>query len=77
MMDKCPRCKSDALETDLIQYFQEFEGEFFIIENVPARLCSQCGEIILSERIAEKMQEAIWSGATPKRTQQVPVYEVV
>ena len=76
-MNRCPRCKSDALEAHTIQYFQEFEGQFFIIENVPARICNQCGEIILSETVSEKIQETIWSGATPKRTQQVPVYDVV
>lgn len=77
MMERCPRCKNEALESHTIQYFQEFEGDFFIIENVPARICSQCGEIILSEPIAERIQETIWSGAKPKSTRQVPVYEVV
>lgn len=76
-MDRCPGCKSETLEMHTIQYFQEFEGKFFIIENVTARICNQCGEIILSERIAEKIQTVIWSGSKPKRTQQVLVYEVV
>lgn len=75
-MKRCPRCKSDALEADTIQYFQEFEGQFFIIENVPVQVCDQCSEIIVSETIAEKIQNTIWSGTRPKRTQQVSVYEV-
>jgi len=76
-MERCPRCKSEALESRIIQYFQEFEGDYFIIENVSARICNQCGEIIFSERIAERIQEMIWSGAEPKRTERVSVYEVV
>ncbi len=76
-MEHCPRCKLEALEFQAIQYSQEFEGKFFIIENVPAKVCSQCGEIIISETVAEKIQKLVWSGAKPKRIAQVPVYEIV
>jgi YgiT-type zinc finger domain-containing protein len=76
-MKRCPRCKSDALKKRTIQYSQEFEGNFFIIEHVPAYVCEQCGEIILSETTAEKIQDLIWSGAEPERTRLVPVYEIV
>ena len=76
-MRRCPRCKSEALESQTVRYSQEFEGHFYIIEQVPAQVCRQCGEIILSESVAEKIQEMIWSGAKPNRTEQVPVYEVV
>ena len=75
-MRRCPRCKNDALEPRTIRYSQEYRGNFCIIENVPARVCTQCGEIILSESIAEKIQRIIWTGATPERTETVPVYEV-
>ena len=76
-MERCPRCKFEALEFQVIQYSQEFEGKFFIIENVPAKVCSQCGEIIISETVAEKIQKLVWSGAKPKRIALVPVYEVI
>jgi len=76
-MDQCPRCKSEALEPHTTQFFQEFEGEFFNIENVPTQICSQCGEIILTDPIAEEIQETIWSGAMPKSTQQAPLNEVI
>lgn len=75
-MERCPRCKVEALTFQMIQYSQEYEGHFYIIENVPARVCKQCGEIIISEPVAEKIQELVWSGVKLKRTEQVPVYEV-
>ncbi len=75
-MMKCPRCKNEALETQIIRYSQEFEGRFYIIEKVPALICAQCGEIILSESVAEAIQHTIWSGAAPERIEQVPVYEM-
>jgi YgiT-type zinc finger domain-containing protein len=75
-MEKCPRCKSAALVPQTIRYYQEFEGNLYIIEQVPARICEQCGEVILSETTAEKIQNLIWSGAEPERTRVVPVYEM-
>ena len=75
-MKQCPRCKNKSLTFQTIQYSQEFEGKFYIVENIPAWVCEQCGEIILSETTAEKIQGLIWSGTDPKRTEQVPVYEL-
>lgn len=75
-MMQCPRCKNKTLIQQVIQYSQEFEGNFYIIEDVPAYICEQCGEIIIAESTAEKIQNLIWSGAEPKRTRLVPVYRM-
>lgn len=75
-MGRCPRCKSDSLEMQTIRYSQELDGEFYLIDHVPAAICGQCGEVVLSESVAEGIQQMIWSGATPQRTEQVPVYEM-
>jgi YgiT-type zinc finger domain-containing protein len=75
-MNTCPRCKSNALKPQLIRYTQEYEGNFLIIDKVPAQICSQCGEIILSEKTADAIQRKIWSDAQPKRIEKVPVYEI-
>ena len=76
-MKKCPRCKSESLEPQAIRYFQEYQDRFYIIENVPAYTCAQCGEIILSEATAESIQALVWLSPKPERTEQVPVYEAV
>ncbi len=44
-------------------------GNFYIIESVSAHVYTQCGEIILSESAAEKIQRMIWSDAKPERTE--------
>lgn len=75
-MSMCPRCKSGTLEPRTIRYVQEYAGNLYIVENVPACVCMQCDEVILSEPVAEKIQQLIWSGAAPERTEQVPVYQV-
>ena len=75
-MKQCPRCKNEALTLETIRYSQEYQGKFYIVENVPAWVCGQCGEIIITETTAEKIQGLIWSGNEPTRTEQVPVYEM-
>ena len=75
-MNKCPRCKSESLEPQTIRYSQEFEDHFYIIERVPVHICSQCGEIVLSETIATSIQNLIWSGTQPERIENVPVYDM-
>lgn len=75
-MAKCPRCKNQSLEPRIIRYTQECEGKFYILEGVPAHICTTCDEIILSEATAERIQEIIWAGVAPDRTESVPVYQV-
>ncbi len=76
-MTRCPRCKSEALEQRAVRYLQEYNDRVYLIEDVPAYVCTQCGEIILSEEIAEKIQRMVWRNEEPQRIEAVPVYKVV
>ena len=46
------------------------------MENVPAEVCLQCGEVLLSPTVVEQMQETVWSGKPVKRTDHIPVYDL-
>ena len=74
-MKKCPLCRG-KLEHKAIRYPQEYGGEIIILENVPAQVCLQCGEVLLRPDVLERVQEAVWSGAAPRRTASVPVYDL-
>ncbi len=58
-----------------VTYTLEREGKFYIIENVPARVCVETGERLFSPEIVEKLQEIIWKNKPPQRLIQTPVYE--
>ena len=73
-MTRCPLCKG-ALERKIISYTQPFEGRLYVIENVPAQVCQQCGEIVLEPPTAKKIQELVWS-SEPKGTLQLPVFDL-
>ena len=72
---RCAFCKGDT-EERLIRYVQELDGRVVIIENVPAEVCTQCGEQLIRPEIAEKIQRLVWEQPSPKRKARVPVYDL-
>lgn len=73
-MKRCPLC-GGSLEYKRVTHPQEYEGRVIILENVPAEVCRQCGEVLLRPDILERVQKLVWSAAIPRRTAQVPVYD--
>ena len=72
---KCAFCKGNT-EERLISYVQEYKGRVVIIENVPAEVCTQCGEKFIGPEVAEKIQRLVWEQPAPKRRANVPVYDL-
>ena len=67
----------DAIENRRVTYTLEMDGKFYIVENVPARVCVETGEQFFAPETAEKLQSLIWEQQQPKRTVETPVYEFV
>ena len=72
---KCPLC-GGQLEAKSITHTQQYEGKVFILENIPAEVCRQCGEVLIRPDVVERMQELVWSNGSPTRTAHVPVYDL-
>ena len=51
-------CKGSVIETRHT-FIQEFDNCIIIIKNVPALVCSQCGEVYYRDEIAEKLEEIV------------------
>ena len=73
-MRKCPLC-GGKLEEKSITYPQKYKSRIVILENMPADVCRQCGEVLLRPDVVEHVQKLVWSEAAPKRTAQIPVYD--
>lgn len=58
-----------------VTYTLEMNGKFYIVENVPARVCEETGEQFFSPETVERLQETIWESKKPKKTIETPVYE--
>ena len=58
-----------------VTYSIEVNGQFFLIENVPARVNVETGEKYFSPETVERLQLAVWEQCQPVRIIETPVYE--
>jgi len=67
--------QNEKLLDRLVTYTLEFEGKFYIFENVPARVNAETGEQFFSPATVERLQKTIRGHAKPQRLIKTPVYE--
>ena len=70
----CDLCGSKVMEQK-VTYSIELDGKWIIIEGVPAKVCTQCGERLYAPETVERLQNIAWSQEKPKRTVETPVFE--
>lgn len=58
-----------------VAYSLEMGGKFFIVENVPARVCIETGEQLFAPEVVERLQRTIWESKQPSRVIETPVFE--
>ena len=55
---KCIMCKGNIAQVRHT-FVQEIDDSIIIIKNVPALVCSQCGEVYYSDEISENLEEIV------------------
>ena len=58
-----------------VTYTIEYNGRFFIIEHVPARVCKETGEQFFSPETVEHLNALVKGNQKPVRLVETPVYE--
>ena len=66
---------NEILVEQKVTYTLEMDGEFILIENVPARVNVETGEQYFSPITVDHLQQAVWKHQQPVRTIRLPVYE--
>lgn len=66
--------KETMIETE-VTYTVEHDGKFFLIEDVPARVCRETGEQYFAPETVEHIQAVIKNRKKPARVIQTPVYK--
>lgn len=72
---KCELCGGKTEQT-LTTYTLLYEGHWIIVENVPAKVCFQCGEKLFSPETVEQLQKVIWSKRKPVKKIETPVFDL-
>lgn len=60
---KCLACQNDRMIDATTTYFVNLQDCYVIIENVPCKKCTQCGEEVFSRGVMERIDEIV-SGIT-------------
>ena len=74
IMKTCPLC-GGGLEDQRITHPQKYKEEIIILENVPAEVCRQCGEVLLRPDILELLQDMVWKGKSAGHVTELPAYD--
>ncbi len=73
-MTECLYCKGQ-LEARLVTRVQDYNGHWYIIENLPAMVCTQCGEIFYTAESHDRVIDLITGGTEPVRLETVAVMD--
>ncbi len=67
--------QEERLVARRVTYALELDGQFYIIENVPARVDEETGEQFFSPSTVERLQRMILGHAEPSKVIETPVYK--
>ncbi len=76
-MFKCHVCGSTEGRQELVDEVFQIDGEFVLVEGIPATVCVRCGETIFSREAAERVRRLVREKRSPLKSVQVNVFAYV
>jgi len=74
-MTRCYFCQG-TVQKKKIRHVHQWGNQVFIFEDVPADVCSQCGEIYFTPDVLNMMDQIATNETEPQHTIAVPVYSL-
>ncbi len=74
-MTTCPFCKG-RIEQRRVERVNRWDGELYILRNVPAEVCTQCGEVFFGPDVLKSMDEIVTNNPQPEEHRSVPVFSL-
>lgn len=71
---RCELCGGKVVKKKT-SYSIFYEGHWLIVEDVPAKVCLQCGERLFDPDTVESLQKTVWSKRKPDKKIETPVFE--
>lgn len=73
-MFRCHVCgKTDGRQKFVSEVF-DIDGKVVRVENIPANVCTQCGESVFSSETTEKVRRMVHGEAKPIKSVQMDVF---
>ena len=73
-MFQCHACGSEGFHNELVNELFQIDGKPVLVEHIPARVCSRCGEAIFDRETTEKIRRMVHGEAHPIRTVHMDVF---
>jgi YgiT-type zinc finger domain-containing protein len=70
---RCAVCGGE-LQATTITHEEKRDSQIYLFQNVPAKVCTACGEIWIDEEVLQQIDKLIEYGA-PVRKVETPVYD--
>ena len=74
-MNQCVMCKG-PLEDRRVEHVHQWKGQLYLLKNVPAQVCVQCGETYFGPGALEQMDRIVEDRPEPEGQISVPVYSL-
>ena len=74
-MKECPFCKA-PIKDQRIEHVHRWKDKLFILRNVPAEVCTQCGETFFAPDALRAMDEVVTRNQNPEGHRTVPVFSL-
>ena len=71
---KCVFC-GGQVEPRKVTFTYDHDGDYFLIENVPAEVCVQCGEKTYSPMVTDELVRLARKKLKPAKTVLVPIFD--
>ena len=75
VMKTCYFCQGEIIRKR-IRHVHHWGDEIVIFENVPAEVCTQCGEVYFSPEVLGMMDKATMEQTPPDKSITVPVFSL-
>jgi len=74
-MRRCPFCEG-SIEKERIEHVHRWKGHLYLLRNVPAEACQQCGEVFFGPEALKEIDNVVSKGRVPEGHVSVPVYSL-
>lgn len=76
-MGNCTVCGSDEKQSKLVEEVFRIDGQYVLVDHIPATVCTRCGDETFSRETADRIHLLVRGMAKPTRSIAVDVFEFV
>ena len=74
-MSSCTICGSAARQEKLVEEVFRIDGQYVLVDHIPASVCDRCGDETFSRETADRIRLLVRGEAKPTRSIAVKVFD--